>query len=336
MEKESTILLNFELPKGYYSLAVLAKKFGYVKDYVGWHSRTGKIKAIRYGKYGSWYASEESLADHVSCLISRPSGKKHIKTKLGNEETIFSRLENKNSVNLNPVESPAPHVYTAESVIQPDPTQHLQDECGDKVLSLPRQSLLNESGPTVLSINQYLVDESSFSAEKIKLQKLTTKRINAVFIASVLLGGILVLLQIFQPNIKNLTWFVNLSNNQHNEFLRTFPVAVFSESVANFVLPNHQSALILSQPVTRLSNRQIVAKLSDVFDFYDEALTITTIDEENIGKLSFLNKAKSGDKLIVLQNSGKAILYDPEADKILNFGLLSEFLFNETKEFTEQ
>src|SRR3989338_9410411 len=58
------------LPRGYFSLIVLAEKHGYAKDYIGWLSRTGKIKAVRYGKYGQWHASEISLKKYTASLAS--------------------------------------------------------------------------------------------------------------------------------------------------------------------------------------------------------------------------------------------------------------------------
>src|SRR3989344_5255502 len=58
------------LPEGYFSLIVLSEKYGYAKDYIGWLSRTGRIEAIRYGKYGQWHASENSKKDYISSLAS--------------------------------------------------------------------------------------------------------------------------------------------------------------------------------------------------------------------------------------------------------------------------
>ena len=58
------------LPEGYSSLLVLSEKYGYAKDYIGWLSRTGRIKAIRSGKYGQWYASAKSLKTYISSLVT--------------------------------------------------------------------------------------------------------------------------------------------------------------------------------------------------------------------------------------------------------------------------
>lgn len=70
LSSKTKFLPNRVLPKGYFTLIVLAKKHGYAKDYIGWLSRTGRIKAIRYGKYGQWYASEISLSNYTASLAS--------------------------------------------------------------------------------------------------------------------------------------------------------------------------------------------------------------------------------------------------------------------------
>src|SRR3989344_7865250 len=57
-------------PEGYFSLIVLSKKYGYAKDYIGWLSRTGRIEAVRYGKYSQWYVHEESLKQYISSIAN--------------------------------------------------------------------------------------------------------------------------------------------------------------------------------------------------------------------------------------------------------------------------
>ena len=53
---------------GFFPLQVLSEKYGYAKDYIGWLARTSRIQAIRYGKYGQWYASEVSLNEYRQSL----------------------------------------------------------------------------------------------------------------------------------------------------------------------------------------------------------------------------------------------------------------------------
>src|SRR3989338_1447849 len=60
--------VNSLLPRGFYSLQTLAEKYGYSKDYIGWLSRTNRIKAMRYGKHGRWYASAVSLKKYTTHL----------------------------------------------------------------------------------------------------------------------------------------------------------------------------------------------------------------------------------------------------------------------------
>jgi len=57
------------LPEGYFSLNALSEKYGYAKDYIGWLSRTGRIEAVRYGKYGQWYGNDESLRNYVKSFL---------------------------------------------------------------------------------------------------------------------------------------------------------------------------------------------------------------------------------------------------------------------------
>src|SRR3989338_2187057 len=63
-EKKLKINMVFEdspIERGYLSLKSLSEKYGYAKDYLGQLSRSGRIEAVRHGKYGQWYALEESL-----------------------------------------------------------------------------------------------------------------------------------------------------------------------------------------------------------------------------------------------------------------------------------
>src|SRR3989344_502414 len=60
----------------YFPLQILSDKYGYAKDHLGWLSRTGRIEAVRHGKYGKWHASEESLKKYQLSLIPVISGSK--------------------------------------------------------------------------------------------------------------------------------------------------------------------------------------------------------------------------------------------------------------------
>ncbi len=56
---------------GYFLINNLAEKYGYAKDHVGWLARTGRIEAVRCGKYGRWYARESSLLDYRKSLTEK-------------------------------------------------------------------------------------------------------------------------------------------------------------------------------------------------------------------------------------------------------------------------
>src|SRR3989344_8135087 len=64
---------NSPTGEGYFPLQILSEKYGYAKDHLGWLSRTGRIEAIRHGKYGKWHASEESLKKYQLSLIPSTS-----------------------------------------------------------------------------------------------------------------------------------------------------------------------------------------------------------------------------------------------------------------------
>src|SRR3989344_9399431 len=67
---------NSPTGEGYFPLQTLSEKYGYAKDHLGWLSRTGRIEAVRHGKYGKWHASEESLKKYQLSLIPVISGSK--------------------------------------------------------------------------------------------------------------------------------------------------------------------------------------------------------------------------------------------------------------------
>src|SRR3989344_2710030 len=60
------------IKRGYLPLKSLSEKYGYAKDYLGQLSRSGRIEAVRHGKYGQWYALEESLKNYQLLLTVVP------------------------------------------------------------------------------------------------------------------------------------------------------------------------------------------------------------------------------------------------------------------------
>ena len=69
LKKYQALKLSSKISARYLPLHDLANKYGYAEDHLGWLSRTGRIEAIRHGKYGQWHASEESLEKYQSSLI---------------------------------------------------------------------------------------------------------------------------------------------------------------------------------------------------------------------------------------------------------------------------
>src|SRR3989338_5522315 len=53
---------------GFFPLHILEKRHGYARDYIGWLARTGRVQAVRYGKYGRWYVSDVSLKNYRKSL----------------------------------------------------------------------------------------------------------------------------------------------------------------------------------------------------------------------------------------------------------------------------
>src|SRR3989344_4365975 len=70
-EKDNNLLNLTEslIERGYLPIKNLSQKYGYAKDYLGQLSRTGRIDAVRHGKYGQWYVLEKSLKEYQLSLV---------------------------------------------------------------------------------------------------------------------------------------------------------------------------------------------------------------------------------------------------------------------------
>src|SRR3989344_1279098 len=75
LKKYQALKPSSKIDAGYFPLHDLADKYGYAKDHLGWLSRTGRIEAVRHGKYGQWYASEGSLKKYQISLIPSSEGR---------------------------------------------------------------------------------------------------------------------------------------------------------------------------------------------------------------------------------------------------------------------
>lgn len=78
------------------------------------------------------------------------------------------------------------------------------------------------------------------------------------------------------------------------------------------------------QAFNRWEIKSITEKFSSFIDLpKDEEPTIATIlDKEKI-KDPFFSRAENGDKLLVYTKSGKAILYRPKTNKVIDFGVVN-------------
>src|SRR3989344_1997712 len=190
------------LPEGYSSLLVLS------------------------GKYGQWYASAKSLKTYISSLVTaneqRYSAQRSSMSTKAIAELAVSRTDIASLDKDEDHSAPRVHSSTSSIILVDGPATDSRiiasNEDRDKFTSkgsepsgsmtrqtplvpfVPRHSLSSEGGPTVLSednsssslssarsTREIFTNKSSLSAEK-----QLAKRINAVFTASMLLGGILI------------------------------------------------------------------------------------------------------------------------------------------------
>ena len=221
---------NFsDLPEGYFSLQFLSNKWGYAKDYIGWLSRTGRIEAIRYGKYGQWRASEDSLKNYIASLASASeqryaalrqnrstsknsdltAGLALSGTAVKKDEVVFSSSRNLEAPSVisfkNDDRSPSISsgiISETESQKLFSGTQSYKPEDIEEIskpveLSEPQNEIEESTTrPESSVLSPVLYDESSLSAEK-KL----VRRINTALLATVLLGGVLIFVYLVPFNL---------------------------------------------------------------------------------------------------------------------------------------
>lgn len=181
--------------RGYLPLQILSDRYGYAKDYIGWLSRTGRIQAVRYGKYGQWYASQESLKKYQLSLISSRRGfsrQDEASNKNGNVFRSGISVDSKNSperesVSCDPVVSgskPADS-FSLEQLLAKTPN----------VLLLSPQTDSFTAGENVVLCK----NEGSLSAELIEPERINpmSVRVNAILTLTIVLGGILFFVNFF-------------------------------------------------------------------------------------------------------------------------------------------
>ena len=157
---------------GYVPLIVLADKYGYAKDHVGWLARTGRLQAIRHGRYGQWYVKEDSLKRYQVELAE--SQKRRIDQYVQSAKrpaVLVNQVDNSQVTKLPVV--PVAQQYDKETV--PSTETYRQPAFSGADGTSPQPVLYN--------------DQSSLSAEA---EELITKRINTVLATLLLLGGIFI------------------------------------------------------------------------------------------------------------------------------------------------
>ena len=252
------------LPEGCFSLLVLSEKYGYAKDYIGWLSRTGRIEAVRYGKYGQWYGNDESLKNYISELASASEQRYSAQKSLLRQERLSY---------LNPpvVAELAVSVPALSSSTEEDKNKgqsipagivkmELKTEVDEMILSEPKVDqtpLVSQptelSEPFVMTTEpkpQQVVPnvppvvplyESSLSAEK-KL----AKRINAVLASSVMLAGVLIFLYLapVQFGLAN-SWFNIITDKIKS------PIAYLIDNFLKFADMFH---IVFEQGIIKVAN----------------------------------------------------------------------------------
>jgi len=107
-------------------------------------------------------------------------------------------------------------------------------------------------------------------------------------------------------------------------------IFVFGLSVllgASLVRRNPDMFGLLKGPdIIREEERSLVAQIGKIIDLpEDEEPTVATVtDPGQLSNQQFFNKAIEGDKLIVYENSGKAILYRPSENRVVEVGSINK------------
>ncbi|KKT82684.1 MAG: hypothetical protein UW79_C0002G0001, partial [Candidatus Yanofskybacteria bacterium GW2011_GWA2_44_9] len=176
---------------GFFPLQVLSEKYGYAKDYIGWLARTGRIQAIRYGKYGQWYASETALAEYRQSLTLANqerynSNRNKLKAILASAEVSGSRLTDNAEAQSDKRQVPPVLSFPVPSVPQKN----------DVILNFEAPVLYNQSSNDVSSQRDDRTAQNKGSLSVEPKRKPNPKRLNTalalVAILLALMGGIFV------------------------------------------------------------------------------------------------------------------------------------------------
>ena len=102
-------------------------------------------------------------------------------------------------------------------------------------------------------------------------------------------------------------------------------LVVASGAVAAYFYQQWSALKANPQSVAQKEAEQLVARVSQLIVLpQDEAPTIATVqDPEVLKEQPFFANAKKGDKVLIYTNAGKAILYDPVNNKIIEVALVN-------------
>ncbi|MDO8658222.1 MAG: hypothetical protein Q7K55_05765, partial [Candidatus Levybacteria bacterium] len=193
-QNENIVSKDSLIGEVYFSLKSLSEKYGYAKDYLGQLSRSGRIEAIRHGKYGQWYASEGSLKEYQLSL----------------SRTLVSKITSEVESGL-VISGSKPDILLK---VSPFPAETTPVSIGHELETANVPPVLS----TVLFKNDgsYSADSGLVSRKNNLELAVVPERINAILTLSIVLGGIL-----FFTNIHPLT---NL------DIIKTPLVSKFSEN----------------------------------------------------------------------------------------------------------
>jgi len=87
----------------------------------------------------------------------------------------------------------------------------------------------------------------------------------------------------------------------------------------------NEQGLRIKKPEEVVLNDKLLAKVAELIILPDERPFVATIvDYKPLKDNPFFKDAKEGDKLLLFEGMGKAILYDPVSNKLLNTGTIEE------------
>src|SRR3989344_3633489 len=191
------------IEEGYRPLCFLSDKYGYAKDHIGRLARTGRIQAIRYGNRGQWYAKEDDIRDYKTNRDKRFLEPEFIADKISNTDVNalnnyapILRTEIDNNLDMSGQNPPILLLNQNDlGEIGTVLSSQREDSKSVRLISEPADLESLNSEKTVLSLphqSEYQFREGWDNTESSLSTKTHTKKINAVLIASVLLGGVLI------------------------------------------------------------------------------------------------------------------------------------------------